>query len=61
MKALLSALSNKYFLYAVIVIVVLGFLQYGSCNFKKHNAELETYKRQLSGQLTEKEKELVRS
>jgi Skp family chaperone for outer membrane proteins len=58
MKALLSAFGNKFFLYAVIAVGILGFLQYNSCNNKKHNSRLETYKRQVQGKLTEKEREL---
>jgi len=58
MQALLAALGNKFFLYAVIAVGILGFLQYTSCNNKKHNSRLETYKRQVEGQLSEQEREL---
>lgn len=58
MQAILTALGNKYFLYALIAVGVLGFFQMRSCDKTKHQQKLETYKRQLSGQLTDKEREL---
>jgi hypothetical protein len=58
MQALLAALGNKFFLYAIIAVGILGFLQYNSCNNSKHNERLETYQRQVQGQLSEKEREL---
>lgn len=58
MKTLLAALGNKFFLYAIIAVGILGFLQYNSCNNSKHNQKLETYQRQVQGQLSVKEIEL---
>lgn len=58
MQALLAVLGNKFFLYAIMAVGGLGFLQYNSCNNKNHNKKLETYERQVSGQLSEKEMQL---
>lgn len=58
MQAIFTILGNKLFLYAAIVIGILGFLQYNNYNNKKHNDALETYKRQVSGQLSEKERKM---
>ena len=57
MKALMTALGNKYFLWALIVIGVLGTFQMRSCQMKE-NEKLQTYNRQLQGQLSDKEREL---
>lgn len=58
MQALLVALGNKYFLYAIIALMGVGAFQINSCNKKKSEEKLATYQRQLAGQLSEKEKEL---
>ncbi len=57
MKNLLSILNSKVFLYVLIGIVVVVFLQSKNCDSNKNEA-LETYNRQLQGQLSDKEKEL---
>ena len=58
MQVLLAVLGNKIFLYALMAVGALGFLQYNSCQNSKHNGRLETYKRQVQGQLSDKEREL---
>jgi len=57
MQALLVALGNKYFLWALIVIGALGFFQMRSCQ-NKENEKIQTYNRQLQGQLSDMEREL---
>lgn len=58
MQALLAALGNKFFLYAIIAIGSLSFVQIRSCDKNRHEEALQTYERQLQGQLSEKEREL---
>jgi len=58
MQALLSLLGNKIFLWIVIAAGIFGTFQMRSCQQAKYNERLATYERQLSGQLTEKEREL---
>lgn len=58
MQALLSLLSNKIFLWILIIVGIIGVFGMRSWQQSKYNYELATYKRQLSGQLTAKEREL---
>ena len=58
MQALLSAFGNKFFLYAIMTIMVGGGLWARSCENGKKNARWETYKRQVEGQLSDQEREL---
>jgi hypothetical protein len=58
MKAFLTALGNKYFLWAVIALGIIGSLQMRSCQENKYEEYLTTYKRQVSGQLSDKERML---
>lgn len=58
MQVLLAILGNKFFLYAMIALMGVGIFQVNSCNKKKADEKLATYERQLSGQLSEKEREL---
>lgn len=51
-------LSNKYLLIGVIAVVVGGGLKMRSCQINSHNEAMQTYQRQVSGQLNEKEQEL---
>jgi len=57
MKELLAALGNKYFLWVLIGLIVTGGLFMRSCQVKE-NERLQTYNRQLQGQLSDKEREL---
>lgn len=57
MKWILKILLNRYFLYTIITACTLGMFKMQSC----HNTEserLQTYNRQVQGQLSEVEKEL---
>lgn len=58
MKVLLETLGNKYFLWIIITIGLLSAFQLRSCQIKKGEESLETYKRQVRGQLSEKERVL---
>lgn len=58
LSIIFSIVKAKWFPWAVIVAVFMGGFQINSCNMSKANERLETYKRQVSGQLTEKEREL---
>lgn len=53
-------LGNKYLLLGVIAVVVAGGLKMRSCQLNAHNESMQTYQRQVSGQLNEKEMELQR-
>jgi hypothetical protein len=58
MQVLLSLLGNKIFLWAIIAVGIFGTFQMRSCQEAKYNEKIATYERQLSGQLTDKEREL---
>lgn len=58
MKALLPFLKSKLFLYIIMAIGAGATLKMRSCQQKEFDERLQTYERQLSGQLTEKEREL---
>jgi hypothetical protein len=57
MKVLLKILQNKYALYAIIVIGALSVFKMRSCQ-NAENERLQTYNRQLQGQLSDAEREL---
>jgi hypothetical protein len=59
-KNLGEVLQNKFVLYALIAVGLMLFFQSHSCN-KKVNEELQTYNRQLQGQLSDKERELQKA
>ena len=61
MQALLAAFGNKYFLYALMAIGGLSFFQIRSCDKNRHEQAMQTYERQLQGQLSEKERELQKA
>ena len=69
MKKLLKTLSkifdtilgNKYIVLAIIIGLCVMYLPAYSCIQSSADERLETYKRQLSGQLTEKEQELQKA
>jgi len=59
LKTFGQILGNKYFLMSILVIVLVAVgLKMRGCQIQSHNNAMEIYKRQLSGQLTEKETEL---
>jgi len=58
MEVLLSFINSKLFLYLVIATGALGTMKMRSCQQKEFNAQLQTYERQLKGELTQKEIEL---
>jgi len=58
MQALLTALGNKYFLYALMAIMLGGGLWARDCENRRTNEKWETYQRQVQGQLSDKEREL---
>jgi hypothetical protein len=58
MKVFLSLIGNKYFLWTVIVLGTLGIFKLNSCMKSDYEQSLETYKRQLAGQLSDKERDL---
>lgn len=60
MTVFLAALGNKYFLWALIVIGIMGTFQLRSCQ-QEENERLATYSRQLKGQLSDKERELQKA
>lgn len=61
MQGFITAINNKYFLWAALVIMVGGGLWLRSWENSRANERLETYKRQVSGQLSDKERELQAS
>jgi len=58
MKYIFKILDSKIFLLAIIAAIVFAFIQVRGCDQSEHDKKLETYKRQLDGQLTAKEQEL---
>jgi len=54
----LSLVGNRYFLWALIVFGVFGIFKWNAYTKSKYDQDLATYKRQLAGQLSEKEHEL---
>jgi len=54
----LAILGNKFVLYALIALMGIGMFQIHRCSTNDADARVATYKRQLAGQLSEKEKEL---
>ncbi len=58
MQKFFSILSNKYVLWAVIVLGIVGVFKLNSCIKSNYNEQIETYKRQVAGQLSDKEREL---
>ena len=57
MKEFLKLLENKYFLWAFIGMISFGGFFMRSCQVKE-NERLQTYNRQLQGQLSDKEREM---
>jgi len=58
MKVILDLLGNRIFLYIIIAVALFGGFQINYCSRAKANERYETYKRQVQGQLTEKEQKL---
>lgn len=58
MKSFLSLINNKIFLWIVIILGIVGVFAFNSYRTSQFNAQLDTYKRQLTGQLSDKEREI---
>jgi len=55
---IVSLLGNKYFLWAIVILGIFGIFGWNAYTKSKYEQDLATYKRQLAGQLSEKEREL---
>lgn len=61
MQVFLAALGNKYFLYMFIVSMITTGLWARSCENAEASAAMNTYKRQVAGELSDNERDLQRA
>ena len=58
MREFISLLGNKFFLYSLVAVILAGSFFISERNKNKFDKQMYDYKRQVQGQLSDKEREL---